>query len=71
MNNIEDLSLYYCIEYKNLKGELITEDLIKGGRDILVTNINDYTEKRINFIIKKAKFFVDEIKKSLFKVILL
>jgi hypothetical protein len=41
---------------------------VDNGSNIPVTNCNDYFEKRIEFLIKRYKPFIEEIKKGLFRV---
>jgi len=68
MENIEDLCLFYVVDYKNNQGNIITEELIPDGSNTIVTDIEDYIEKRINYMVAKNKIFVDLIKEELFKV---
>lgn len=67
VTSIEDLCLYYVYEYQDIEGNLITDELIKNGADTLVTDINDYIQKRIEHMVEKNKIFVSEIQKGLFK----
>lgn len=68
IENIEDLCLFYVVDYHDSQGNLITEELIEDGSNQLVIDIDNYIEKRINFMIAKNKVFVDLIKEELFKV---
>jgi len=68
MEYIEDLCLFYIVDYTDLQGNIITEELISDGSNTIVTDIDDYIEKRINFMIAKNKIFIDFIKEELFKV---
>lgn len=68
MENIEDLCLFYVVDYHDKKGNLITEEIISDGSNIMVTNIDDYIEKRIDYMIAKNKIFIDYMKEELFKV---
>ena len=68
----EDLDLmeiYYTYQYEDSNGKLITDELIEGGEDIKVTNIDDYIDKRINYMVKKAKVLVEHIQEGLFAYI--
>ena len=65
---LTDLCLYYVVEYNDENGELVSDELIPGGKDILVNNIDDYIDKRINYMIRKNKIFIDELKNALFSV---
>ena len=62
---LKDLCMYYVYEYHDLNGNLISEELIPGGKDKLVVNLNDYVEKRIDFMTKKYIPFINEIKKGI------
>lgn len=68
MENIEDLCLFYVVDYSDLQGNIITEELIPDGSNTIVTDIEDYIEKRINYMVAKNKRYVDFIKEELFKV---
>ena len=57
-NKIEDLCLYYVHEYRDEKGNLITDELIKNGANELVADINDYIKKRIDHMVAKNNIFV-------------
>ena len=65
--NINKRSSTY--QYEDLDGKLKTDELIKGGEDIKVTDINDYIEKRIDYMVKKAKVLVKYIQEGLFHYI--
>lgn len=68
MQSLEDLFLFYCIQYEDDQGNIITEELARDGVNVQVTEINDYIEKRIEFLIKKNIVFVNELRKSMFSV---
>ena len=68
IDNLEDLELYYELVYKDDNGRIVSEEMIKDGSTKKVTDINDYINCRIEFIIKKSKMFINEIKNSIFKV---
>jgi hypothetical protein len=71
--NVENLSLYYVVQYKDSDGELVSDELISDGANVLVTgeNIEDYIEKRIVYMIEKSQLFINEIKNGLYEVIYL
>lgn len=56
------------VDYHDSFGNLITEEIIPDGSNQIVTNIEDYIEKRINYMVAKNKLFVDYMKEELFKV---
>ena len=66
---LESLEIYYSIQYENDKGEVITEELIQNGNNIKVSDINDYIEKRINYLIKKSQILIFHIQEGLFTFI--
>jgi hypothetical protein len=66
---LKDLCMYYVYEYHDLNGNLVSEELIPGGKDKLVENLNDYIEKRIDFMTKKYLPFINEIKNGLVEII--
>jgi hypothetical protein len=67
-NDIESFGIYYIIQYQDEIGNLKTEELVENGSNIHVTDYNDYFEKRIEYMIKKLKPFVEEITNGLYKV---
>ena len=72
-NNGEDLSLfelYFSIQYYE-NNKFITDELIENGNNILVTsdNLNNYIEKRIEYLIKTQKNSVELIKKGFNSII--
>jgi hypothetical protein len=66
---LDSMEIYYTYQYENAEGKLIIDELIPDGENIKVTNIDDYIEKRINYIVKKSKFLVKYIQDGLFKYI--
>jgi hypothetical protein len=70
--NVESLCLYYCIQYKDEDGDIISDELIPGGENILVKNddVEDYIEKRIKYLIEKSLLYTNEIKHGLYDVLL-
>ncbi len=66
---LDSMEIYYTYQYENAEGKLTIDELIPDGENIKVTNIDDYIEKRINYIVKKSKFLVKYIQDGLFKYI--
>ena len=67
-NILADLCMYYVYEYNDENGKFVSEDLIPNGSDTLVRDIDDYIQKRIDYIKKKYQPFIDELKIALFHV---
>ena len=66
---LDSMEIYYTYQYENSEGKLIIDELIPDGENIKVSNIDDYIEKRINYIVKKSKNLVKYIQDGLFKYI--
>ena len=68
--DLENLSLYYVVQYKDSDGELVSDELIPDGANVLVKkeNLEDYIEKRIVYMIEKSQLFINEIKNGLCEV---
>ena len=66
---LDYMEIYYTYQYEDSNGKLITDELIEGGEDIKVTDIDDYIEKRIDYMVKKAKVLVEYIQEGLFDYI--
>ena len=64
-NNLE---LYYSIEMKDVYNHTHSLELIEGGRDIPLTNLDDYINKRINFMIGIYEPFIKEIRDNIYKI---
>ena len=62
---IKDLGLTYSIEQKELNGNIHSFEIIKGGNEIQVLNLDDYINKRINFICSQINIFCEVIRNSL------
>ena len=67
--NYEDLGLFYSIEQKDNKNKIHSFNLIKNGNEIPIKNIDDYINKRIEFMISQIEIFCEEIRKSLYTII--
>ena len=66
---LASMEIYYSIQYQNDDGQVITEELIPGGNNIKVTDINDYIEKRINHLVSKSQILIYHIQEGLFSFI--
>lgn len=66
---LDMMEIYYTYQYEDSNGKIVTDELIEGGEDIKVTDIEDYIDKRINYMVKKAKVLVEYIQKGLFDYI--
>jgi len=68
--DVESLSLFYVVQYKDSDGELVSDELIPDGANVLVKkeNLEDYIEKRIVYMIEKSQLFINEIKNGLYEV---
>ena len=64
-----DLGLYYNIEIKDINNKIHSLDIINNGKNILVNDIDDYLNKRIDFMIGLYEPFIKRIRESLFSVI--
>ncbi len=62
------MCLFYVVDYHDKNKNLITEELIYDGTNKIVTDIDDYIAKRIDYMVAKNKFFIDYIREELFKV---
>ena len=68
-SNYEDLGLFYSIEQKDNKNNIHSFNLIHNGNEIPIKNIDDYINKRIEFMISQIEIFCEEIRKSLYTLI--
>ena len=66
---LDSMEIYYSIQYQNDDGQVITEELIPGGNNKKVTDINDYIEKRINHLVSKSQILIYHIQEGLFSFI--
>ena len=64
-----DLGLYYYIEIKDVNEKIHCLDLINNGKEIPVTDIDDYINKRIDFMIGLYEPFIKRIRDALFNII--
>ena len=67
----EALEMHYSLEIRDINGNLHNFSLLenKDGSNILVRNINDYINKRIEFLIGLYEPFIKKIRESLFKIL--
>jgi len=63
-DSLKDLGLTYTIEQNEKNGNIHSFELIKGGKDIPVTDLDDYISKRIAFMCSQISIFCEEIRKS-------
>ena len=67
-NNINNnLELYYSYEMKDVYNHTHSLELIEKGREIPLTNVDDYINKRINFLIGIYEPFIKEIRDNIYK----
>ena len=62
-NNLE---VYYSIEMKDVYNHTHSLELVNKGREIPLTNIDDYIKKRINFMIGLYEPFIKEIRDNIY-----
>ena len=63
------LCLYYNVEMKDTNDNIHSLDIIQNGKDILVNDIDDYINKRIDFMIGLYEPFIKRIRDSLYNII--
>ena len=66
---LDSMEIYYSIQYQNDEGQIITEELIPGGNNKKVADINDYIDKRINHLVSKSQILIFHIQEGLFNFI--
>ena len=66
LSKIKDLELYYSIEMKDVYNHIHNFELVNKGREIPLTNIDDYIKKRINFLIGLYEPFIKEIRDNIY-----
>jgi hypothetical protein len=66
LSKIKDLELYYSIEMKDVCNHVHNFELVNKGREIPLTNIDDYIKKRINFLIGLYEPFIKEIRDNIY-----
>ena len=66
-NKNNNLELYYSIEMKDVYNHMHNLELIEKGREIPLTNIDDYISKRIKFMIGMYEPFIKVIRDNIYK----
>jgi hypothetical protein len=66
LSKIKDLELYYSVEMKDVYNHIHNFELVNKGREIPLTNIDDYIKKRINFLIGLYEPFIKEIRDNIY-----
>ena len=66
LSKIKDLELYYSIEMKDVYNHMHNFELVNKGREIPLTNIDDYIKKRINFLVGLYEPFIKEIRDNIY-----
>ena len=65
----EGLGIYYSVDMDDVNRKKHSLDLVEGGIDKPVSNINDYINKRISLMKGMYEPFIKKIRESLFKLI--
>ena len=68
-NDIKELGLDYSIEMKDCNNKLHSFELIENGRNINVEDLEDYIQKKINFLIGIYEPFIKQMRDSFYKYI--
>ena len=66
-NENNNLELYYSIEMKDVYNHTHSLELIEKGREIPLTNVDDYIKQRIKFMIGMYEPFIKEIRDNIYK----
>ena len=66
---VESLELYYGLEMKDIYNHMHSFELQKKGREIPVTNLEDYIDKRINFMIGIYEPFIKIMRNTIYNYI--
>ena len=66
---IKDLSMYYCVEIKDVYNHMHSLELQKKGRETLVLDIDDFINKRIKFMIGIYEPFIKIIRETIYNYI--
>jgi len=66
---IKSLELYYGLEMKDIYNHMHSFELQKKGREIPVTNLEDYIDKRINFMIGIYEPFIKIMRNTIYNYI--
>ena len=66
---IKSLELYYGLEMKDIYNHMHSFELQQKGREIPVTNLEDYIDKRINFMIGIYEPFIKIMRNTIYNYI--
>ena len=66
-NILKDLEMNYAIEMRDVNNHLHSFELIKNGRNINVENLDDFIQKRIQFLTGIYEPFIKEIRSTFYK----
>ena len=66
LSKVNDLDLYYSITIKDVYNHMHSFELINKGHEIPLTNIDDYIQKRINFLVGLYEPFIKEIRDNIY-----
>jgi hypothetical protein len=66
-NILKDLEMNYAIEMRDVNNHLHSFELIKNGRNINVENLDDFIQKRIQFLTGIYEPFIKEIRSIFYK----
>ena len=64
---IKELGLDYSIEMKDCFNHMHSLELIQNGRNVIVENLDDFIQKRINFFVGIYEPFIKQIRDSFYK----
>ena len=64
---IKELELNYSIEMKDCYNHVHSFELVKNGRNIIVENLDDFIQKRLNFLIGIYEPFIKQIRDSFYQ----
>ena len=64
---IKELGLDYSIEIKDCFNHIHSLELIENGRNVIVENLEDFIQKRINFFLGIYEPFIKQIRDSFYK----
>ena len=66
-NILKELEMNYAIEMKDIHNHIHSFELIKNGRNMTVNNLDDFIEKRIQFLTGIYEPFIKEIRATFYK----
>ena len=68
-NLLNDLDINYIIEMKDCFNQIHSLELIENGKNITVTNLDDFIQKRIDLLIGIYEPFIKQIRDNFYKYI--